>query len=368
MNKYLVLGAGMIGEYIAKDLAEDGRVTLADIDPNKEQVAKQLNLKFKQADVTNHNNLVELMTNYDVAISAVQKPQHHYLALKAAIDAQCSFCDLGADPETLKKEFQLQKQAKEAGITALPDCGISPGTSNVLIGYGASQLDEIDYIRYYAGGLPLEPKPPFNYTLLFSVKVLLNEYFEDSEIIRNGEKEIVKGMSEIEIIDFPGFGKLEAAFVAGQTSTLTKTFEGRVNELYEKTLRYPGHYEKMKMLGRCLTRDQLEDYLLHVLPKQEKDVLLLKVVVGGKEDNLSKEIIYTLVDKYDEKTGMTAMARTTAWPASIVAQMIANKKITKKGVLEQELYVSPEELLFALAKKGITVEKRMRYTPCRGKK
>jgi lysine 6-dehydrogenase len=359
MNNYLVLGTGMMGKHIAEDLAKDGRVTLTDFNPEKEKIAKELNLNFQQIDVTDHKGLVKLMKSYDVAISAVQKPQHHYLALKAAIDAKCNHCDLGADPETLKKEFQLNKKALKAGITALPDCGVSPGTSNILVGYGASQLDKINRINYFVGGVPLEPKPPLNYTLLFSIKVLLNEYFEESEIIRNGKIEIVQGMSGLEKVTFPGFGKMEAAFVAGQTSTLTKTFEGRVNELYEKTIRYPGHYGKIKMLGRILTRDKLEEYLLKTLPKQDKDALLMKVIVDGKKDDTKTKVTYTLVDQYTN--GMTAMSRTTAWPASIVAQMIANKKITKKGVLEQELHVPAEKFMEELKKRGIKIDWKIEF-------
>lgn len=361
MSRYLVLGTGMMGIHIAEDLAEENAVTLADLDPDKKKVARELGLSFQQIDVTDHQALVKLMQEYDLAISAVQKPQHHYLGLKAAIEAGCHFTDLGADPTTLKKQFALHEEAKNAGITAIPDTGASPGTTNILIGYGTSKLDKTDYIRYYVGAVPLNPtNPPLNYTLLFSVSVLVNEYFEDSDIIEDGKIKNVKGLSGLEEITFPEFGRMEAAFVAGQTSTLTKTFAGKVRELYEKTVRYPGHYQAIKDLAEDFTdRKELEEYLLSILPTEEKDAFLMKVIVWGEKDNLKKEITYSIIHKNEGRTDTTATAEFTAWPASIVAQMIGEGRITKRGVLEQELYVPHREFIDELAIRGIKIKEEV---------
>jgi lysine 6-dehydrogenase len=358
-KRFLVLGAGMMGYYIAQDLLKNGHdVTLADIDKNKEQKAKQLGASFKQLDINDSNELVRSAKWYDVMVSAVERPEYHYKGLEAAIAAHCNFTDLGADPETLKKEFLLHREAKQSGITAIPDTGVCPGITNVLIGLGDSKLDKTESIHYFVGGVPLKPKPPFNYSLIFSVAVLVNEYLEQAEIIKDGKICRVPGMSGVQKVYFPGFRMMEAAFVAGATSSLTRTFLGKVDQMYEKTLRYPGHFKFMKrLMRRFKKRERLERYLEYTLPHNQEDALLMKIVVQGEKDGRDAGISYTLIDKYTD--GMTAMARTTAWSASVVAQLVANNYIIEKGVLEQEVYVPPIKFLDEMAMREIAIKEEM---------
>lgn len=362
MNRFLILGGGMIGRYIAKSLAREGDVTLADKDDEKVYDAFRLGVDFEEIDVRDHGSLVKLMSDYDVAVSAVERPEFHLLGLKAAIEAGCNFTDLGADPTTLNDQFKLHEEAKEAGITAIPDTGVSPGLTNILVGMGAQKFDNTRYIRYFVGALPQNPtNPPLNYALVFSIAVLVNEYFEASNIIKDGIIEQVEGMSGLEQIPFPGVGTFEAAFVAGQTSTLTRTFAGEVDELYEKTLRYPGHYQEIQRLAEMFKgrRDFLERHLLSNLPRKQPDMLLMKVTVGGEKAFRKAEMVYTLVHKYDRDTCETATATTTSRPAAIVAQMIADGRICEKGVLEQEIYVPKNEFRFELNRRGIIIEEEL---------
>jgi len=357
MQRYLVLGAGMIGPAIAKDLSKHGRVTLADIEATKAREAEQLGVEWQQVDVTDSASLVKLMDCYDVVISALRYDLH-YLGAQAAIEAGCNFCDLGTDPDILKQEFDLDEQAKEAGITIIPDCGVSPGLTNILAGLGVSKLDSTEYIRLRVGGIPLEPQPPFNYMVVASIPVIVNEYVAQAEIIEEGKVCRVDSLSGLEEISFPGFGNLEAFYAACGTSTLTRSFRG-IKDLDDKTIRYSGHCQLIRDFLKDHTRRELEEYLLAELPKQGKDVLLLRVTVGGQKDGVRSEIVYSMVDRYDDQTNMTAMARTTASPVSIIAQMLANGRITQRGVLEQELYVPHQEFLDELTTRRIIIKENI---------
>ncbi|MCK4589600.1 MAG: saccharopine dehydrogenase NADP-binding domain-containing protein [Nanoarchaeota archaeon] len=350
-----------MGEEIARDLKKYGAVTAADYDPAKRLTAQKLGIGFEPIDVRDHANLVKLMRGYDGIISAVARPEYHLLGLEAAIDAKCNYTDLGADPDTLKKQLALHQKAKDAGIIAMPDNGICPGTVNILDGHGDSQLDITHYIHNYVGAIPLNPtNPPLNYTQLFSLAVLVSEYTKYSTLIKDGKVQHVKALSGLEKINFPGFGEMEADYVAGMSSTLTRTFEGQVQEWFEKTLRYPGHYQEIKkLIQRFPDKSELEDYLKETLPKNQKDVVLVKVVVGGIKDGQKTEITYTIAHEYNDKTNTTATAETTAWSVSIIAQMIASGAITQRGVLEQEKYVPREAYLYQIDKRGIKIKKEI---------
>src|SRR5207245_3300015 len=217
-------------------------------------------------------------------------------------------------------------------------CGLAPGMVAMLVAHAAARLEKLEESHIRVGVLPQNPKPPLDYQLVFSVEGLINEYIEPARIVRNGLIATVESMTELEEIEFPApFGKLEAFRTSGGTSTLPDTFLGRVRELDYKTIRYPGHCEKFKTmidLGLCEgeARKLFADLLVRHLPADEPDVVLVRVEVSGG----GRTLRYDIIDRYDGSTGLSAMMRTTAFPAAIVALMMARGEVTPKGALPQE--------------------------------
>lgn len=371
--KVLVLGAGRMGRAITFDLTrskEVEEVILADIDIEKAKNAKiSQKVRFEHIDVTD-SNIVESMKECDLVISAVTY-QHNFVLARAAIDARVNLCDLGGNIDIVEKELELNEKAKEAGITIIPDCGLAPGITNILAFHGAKKFDEINEIHLRVGGIPQNPEPPLGYKIFFSVQGLLNEYLGKAKIIRNGKIMEVDPLTEIEEIEIQPFGKLEAFQTSGGTSTLCNTFKGKVKELDYKTIRYPGHCEKfgvMMNLGFA-DEDPIEvdgemvkprDILAALLnaklaDKDAKDVVILRVSISGKKDGKKKKIVYNLIDYFDENNNVSAMMRTTAYPASIIAQMLANGRIKERGALPPELCVPADLFLAELKKRGINI-------------
>ena len=307
------------------------------------------------------------MRGHAAAISCVNYWYNEMLA-RAAIQAGTNFCDLGGNNSVVDAELALDAEAKSAGVNVIPDCGLAPGMVAVLVAHGVLRFEKVDEIHIRVGGLPQDPKPPLDYQLVFSVEGLINEYIERARIIRDGKIVEVDSMTEIESLDFPEpFGTMEAFQTSGGTSTLPETFLGKVRELDYKTIRYRGHCGKFKTmidLGLCSSdamtvdgasvkpRRVLGDLLVKHLPHDEPDVVLVRVEIVGD----GKRLRYDIIDRYDPKTNLSAMMRTTAFPASIVALMMARGQIEKKGALPQERCVPPQLFMDELAKRKIVVE------------
>jgi lysine 6-dehydrogenase len=374
--KILVLGAGRMGFGAAYDLAHSlavEEVTVADVDFNAAlATARQIGsskITPKQLDVSDYHATVHLMHGHQAVISCVTYFYNEQLA-HAAVEAQVNFCDLGGNNEVVAAELALDEQAKAAGINIIPDCGLAPGMVSVLVAHGAARFESLDSVRIRVGGLPQHPKPPLNYQMVFSVEGLINEYVERARVLRGGKIVEVDSMTEIETLDFPPFGELEAFQTSGGTSTLPDTFLGRVKDLDYKTIRYPGHCKKFKLLldlGLASSgtievegmpvkpRRLLGEVLVKHLPAGEPDLVLIRVEFCGENDLIQQTLRYDIVDRYDEKTGLSAMMRTTAFPASIVAQMMASGETTQKGALPQELCISPEKFVNELAARNIKI-------------
>jgi lysine 6-dehydrogenase len=370
--RILVLGAGRMGLGAVHDLAKQPdveEVTVADMSAERaEHVASTVegNVRPRAIDVSNHEDVVALMRGHDSAISCVNYWLNERLA-RAALEAGTSFCDLGGNNDIVDAELALDAEARSRGINIIPDCGLAPGMVAVLVAHGAAQFKQLDEIHIRVGGLPQNPKPPLDYQLVFSVEGLINEYIERARVIRNGAITMVDSMTEVEELDFPEpFGRMEAFQTSGGTSTLPETFLGRVRELDYKTIRYPGHCAKFKTmidLGLCSSekivvdgvavspRRVLGDLLVRNLPADEPDVVLVRVEFVGE----GRRLRYDIIDRYDESTGLSAMMRTTAFPASIVALMMARGQTTQKGALPQERCIPPELFMQELAKREIVV-------------
>ena len=373
--KILVLGAGRMGHGAVFDLVRnspgvDG-VTVADADLAKAKtIAEGFTGKPVAAvafEAANETAAVELMRGHDSVISCVNYWYNVPLS-RAAIAAGSNFCDLGGNNTIVDQQLALDAEARDAGISIIPDCGLAPGMVSILAMHGTAQFDEVEEIHIRVGGLPQKPEPPLDYQLVFSVEGLINEYIEPARVIRGGKIVEVESMTEIEEIAFEGFPPLEAFQTSGGTSTLPETFRGTIRELDYKTIRYAGHCAKFKAmidLGLCsseevatsagsfVPRKAFGKLLELNLPADGPDYVLVRVDVVGDG---GKRFRMDIVDRQDEANGVSAMMRTTAFPASIIAQMMAKGEVLARGATPQEKAVDPTKFLAELQRRGIVVE------------
>lgn len=371
------MGAGLMGRAVAYDLGKQkADITVADISIERaNEVAKNAGKRAhaEKVDVSNKSDVMRLIKGADAVVSAVTYYFNASLA-EWCVEAGANFCDLGGNNDIVAKELALNARAKKKGVTIVPDCGLAPGTVSILSALGYSKLDTTDEIHLRVGGLPQYPKPPLNYGIVFSLHGLINEYVEPVVVLRNGKKTVIDSLSELEKIHFKGFPELEAFTTSGGTSTLPDTFAGKVRELDYKTIRYKGHAKQIKLLvdlglasqtsieiGGCKVtpREVLIERLGKVLPVIKDDLILLRATILGKKGGKKRTITYEMIDKYDKKTDMTAMMRTTAYPAAITAIMMANGK-TEKGAIPPEKGVPGELFIKMMRERGITIKENMK--------
>jgi lysine 6-dehydrogenase len=394
--KLLVIGSGMMGSAAAYDMARQGQVdsvTLADSNLKlAKDVAARVNritndkkVRAVALDAAKEKDAARLMKGHDGTLSAV--PYFLNLGLaKAAITAGCHFADLGGNNTVVRQELALANQAEKRGIGIAPDCGLSPGMASILGGELVRRLDgRADALKLYVGGLPERPMPPFHYQLVFSVEGLINEYVEPARILRKGKLITIDPLTEPEPFHMDGFAPLVAFQTSGGTSTLPETFEGKVGECFEKTLRYPGHYDllcELKELG-LFSNQKMRVGNVEVSPRavlskvfegkfagKGPDLCIMRLeahesvkapgvrgLLGGKLKG--RVATFTMVDRYDPKSDMSAMMRTTAFPASIVLQMMCAGAVSKHGAVLQERDVPAETFLEEIARRGIKIEYRM---------
>jgi lysine 6-dehydrogenase len=394
--KLLVIGSGMMGSAAAYDMARQDHVvsvTLADNDRQRvKDVAARVNriagnkkVRAVALDAAKEKEAARLMKGHDGVLSAVPYRLNLGLA-KAAISAGCHFADLGGNNTVVRQELALAKQAEKKGVALAPDCGLSPGMASILGGELVRRLDgRADALKLYVGGLPERPMPPFHYQLVFSVEGLINEYVEPARILRKGKLITIDPLTEPEDFHMDGFAPLVAFQTSGGTSTLPETFEGKVGECFEKTLRYPGHYDllcELKALG-LFSNEKMRVGNVEVAPRalmskvfegkfagKGPDVCIMRLeghesikvpgirgLLGGKLKG--RVATFTMVDHYDPKSDMSAMMRTTAFPASIVLQMMCTGAISKRGAVLQERDVPADAFLEEVARRGIKIEYRM---------
>ena len=378
---YAVLGGGRQGTAAAYDMAKWGdaeRVLIADIsaaaanassarvnDLIGREVAKPV-----QLDVTDHAALVALLTPVDSFLSAV--PYWNNPAItEAAIEARASMTDLGGKTDLVLEQLKRTDEAKAAGIAIIPDCGQVPGMGTSLTTYAMSLLDETDEILMWDGGNPLHPKPPFNYILTFTIAGLTNEYCGVAHFIRDGQRVEVPTFepADYETVDFGGdIGQMEAFVAGGGTSTMPWTFEGQLKTLWNKTLRWPGHFAEWRAytIAGLLEEEAIEVKGQMVVPRDvlhavlepkirahpgEPDLVIVRVLAVGRKDGQPAQVRVELIDRFDEATGFTAMERTTGWDGALKAIMNAHGR-TPRGVNPAELAVSGPDYAAELRERG----------------
>ncbi|HXG84458.1 MAG TPA: saccharopine dehydrogenase C-terminal domain-containing protein [Pyrinomonadaceae bacterium] len=376
--KILVIGGGRMGFGAVFDLIYNSpaveAVTVADYDSAKiEKIAAQIDspkLRIKQIDVSNYTDVIAVMRGHHAAISCVNYWFNFELS-KAAIETGTNFCDLGGNNSVVEEQLALDEKAKNAGINIVPDCGLAPGMVSILAARGANRFDETEAIHIRVGGLPQNPRPPLDYQLIFSVEGLINEYVEKARVIRNSKIEEVESMSELETLAFENFPALEAFQTSGGTSTLPESFLGKIKELDYKTIRYNGHCAKFKTmidLGLCSSEEIAVDdvrikprkifgeLLQKALPADEPDYVLVRLEFVGIKDGEKKRLRYDIIDEFNTETNLSAMMRTTAFPASIIAQMTAKGETFMRGSTPQEKAIDAEKFVAELAKRNIKVK------------
>jgi lysine 6-dehydrogenase len=314
-----------------------------------------------------------------VVLSAVPYDLNVALA-RAAIRAGASFGDLGGNTDVVRETLALDPEAKRAGVSVVPDLGLAPGMGNTLAVYAMSLLDEPEEVHVRCGGLPRNPRPPLGYRLLFAVEGLTNEYFGKAVVLRDGKRMEIDTFDELETLEFPPpIGKVEAFTTSGGTSTCPWTFEGKIRDWDYKTIRYPGHFEKMKLLkdlgfldldpvpvGRAgeTPVPVVPREVFHALARRklsfpdDPDLAILRVRCSGVKDGKRAEVTLEVIDRFDPETGFTAMERTTGFPASIVCLMMARGEIAR-GAVPLELAVDGARFVAELRRRGIPFTERV---------
>lgn len=331
-------------------------------------------IRASRFDVRDPARLRRLLKPCAAAISCV--PYMYNLELtRAAIGSGVHFCDLGGNNDIVGSQLLLDRQAKAARVAVVPDCGLAPGLVSILAADGYSRLDRTESIHIRVGGLPRKPRPPLDYAIVFSAHGLINEYSEPCVVLRNGRITEVPPMTGLERVRFATpFDRLEAFSTSGGSSTLPRTFRGKVRTLDYKTIRYPGHCGKMKLLldlgfgsnerrgaGASATspRELLVGLLEDRLGFENDDVILMRVDVSGIRSRQRRRVRYQCIDFADRRRGLTAMMRMTGFPAAVVALMLARGQV-RPGAHTGEAAVSTRICIDELRKRGIplTIETR----------
>jgi lysine 6-dehydrogenase len=377
--KMLVLGAGLQGCACAYDLLQNpeiSQVTLADLRPDTLPRFLAGNwegrLRAVQLDVTDPDAVKQALHGHSAVMSAIPYYYNAPMA-RAAVEARCHFSDLGGNTEIVLEQKRLHEQAVAAGVSVIPDCGLAPGMVNILAAEGIRRLDHAETVKIYVGGLPQHPEPPLNYQIVYSLEGALDYYTTPSWILRGGKPEQVDALSELEEVEFPQpIGALEAFHTGGGISTLPFAYQGKIDVMEYKTLRYPGHAAIMRPIRdlgllaatplvvkgqRVVPRDV---FIAAVQPRlhrpQGQDLVALQVRVKGQKAGRPAEVRFRLMDYYDCVHGISAMMRTTGYSLSITGQMQADGRVGLKGVHTPDEAIPFQSYVAELGRRGVRIE------------
>jgi lysine 6-dehydrogenase len=382
-HTYAVLGAGRQGTAAAYDLAKNGdaaQVLLGDAHGEQARTAAaRVNRLLGREAVTavqvnarNAQAVQQFLRGAAAAVSAVP----YYLNLgiaRAALAARISICDLGGNTQIVFQELALDEEARRAGISIVPDCGMVPGLGTSVCLAAMELVEQPRDVYLWDGGLPQQPQPPWNYILTFHFEGLINEYYGTTEFLRQGRITEVSCFEEYELVDFPPpLGQLEAFTTAGGTSSAPRTFLGKLRTYQNKTLRYKGHYQQWKTLrdAGLFEPDSVEVEGMRVRPRDllatlldpkirakpgEKDVCIIRARCEGQSGGKPATAVVDLFDSYDDATGFTAMERTTGWHAAIVAILMARGEVAK-GAVPVERAVTGARMLAECRARGMRIE------------
>lgn len=379
--RMLVIGAGLQGSACAYDLLQDAdleEVILADmrvdsLPPFLNRYRDDRRLRVMRVDARNESDVRGVMKGVDACMNAL--PYYFNLDItRLAVDEGVNYSDLGGNTAIVFDQLKLDSDAKKKNISVVPDCGLAPGMVNILAGAGIAGLDEPDTVRIRVGGLPQDPKPPLNYQIVYSLHGVLDYYTTDSWVLRDGEPVEVDALTEVEPVEFPEpVGRLEAFHTAGGLSTMPWTYKDRLRNMEYKTLRYPGHADAIRFIRELglLSLEPVEVDGGQVVPRDvfiacaeprlrkpgSRDLVALRVEAEGKKDGKRHRIVFDLIDYHDDRTGITAMERTTGFSLSIIGQLQATGQV-KTGVLTPDLAVPAQAYIDQLRRRSIDIVRR----------
>jgi len=365
-KKVIVLGCGRIGTTIARDLYPEFDVLVADVNPDSlKMLNKKYNIPVEVCDVNDVHAFPKLLSNFDLAVCAVPGFMG-FQTLKKIIEAGIDVVDISFFNEN---PFELDELAKEKGVTAIIDCGVAPGLSNIILGHHAS-ISTLDSFVCYVGGLPVERELPFEYKAPFSPIDVIAEYTRPARIIENGQQVIREALSEREILNFDGFGELEAFNTDGLRSIVHTM---NVPNMKEKTLRYPGHAyimegfraagffseQEVEVKGKKVRPIDLTSTLLFEcwnLTPDDKEFTVMRIELTDARSTVR----YTITDRGDLENEMSSMARLTGFTCTAALRFMAKSNELPKGILAPELLSSSPEafeyVIKYLKKKGVSIE------------
>lgn len=366
--KTIVLGCGLVGGLIAKDLAKDKdfQVTVADIDEKKlDELTKGTDIRGIKMDLSSSESIKKIVAEQDIVIGAVPGFLGFNM-LRSVIETGKNVVDISFMPEDV---LSLDELAKKKGVTAVVDMGVAPGLSHMIVGYADSLLDETESATILVGGLPMIREWPYEYKIVFSPKDVIEEYLRPARLIEGGKIVEKSALSDLELVNLPKIGTLEAFNTDGLRSLL---YTLNIPDMKEKTLRYPGLAEKMRMLretgffsdtpieigGVKVKPLDLTSKLLFSkweLKEDEEELTVMRIIVQGKKEEKRLCYTYDLLDYYDKKEKVTSMSRTTGFPCAIMARLVAQGEFQYPGVCPPE-YIGREHKVYQKVMKEL--EKR----------
>ncbi|HLA63142.1 MAG TPA: saccharopine dehydrogenase C-terminal domain-containing protein, partial [Rhodothermales bacterium] len=341
-------------------------------------------LKTYEADARDERALAPLLAGSDVVVSCVA-PEHGPRLAALALTAGAHYVDLGGPEASVESTLALRPLAEQRQRWVVPNAGFAPGLVNVLGMRAVGRFTRPIAARILAGDVPTEPREPFSHRLSHSAEKLLEDYTHPVAVLRHGRVEHCPPLTGLEPVEFGhGFDTMEAFYAAGGLDTLAHVLQGRLDRLDVKTLRWPGHADQMRFLldlgladrtvldvrTHLTYRDVLLRRLRQRLGGDYRDAVLARVEVdgyptdadsrgdGAPADGATRTLVYELVDRYDEETGLSAMRRCTAFPAAAVAVLLAQGAVEGGGAAPPEAVIPPEPFVAALAARGITVTER----------
>lgn len=369
-KKVIVLGGGLIGSTIAVELSKQYDVTVVDLcDAALSKLRRCFGINCVKANVQDRKKLEQLLTPFDLVIGAVPG-EIGFEVVKRVIDAGKNMVDISFFPDD---PFELDQRAKEKKVSIVIDSGIAPGISNMILGYHYQSM-KVEKYKCVVGGLPVERIWPWEYKAGFSPSDVIQEYIRPARYIENGVQVTKEAMSEPELMYFEGIGTLEAWNSDG-LRTLLKTV--KVPNMVEKTLRYPGTVEHLKVLIKSgfFSQREIEVNGVKVKPidvtsqlllplwelkKGDEDFTILRAEIQGQEDNELAVYEYNLVDSHDQKSGIHSMSRTTGYTCTAVAELMLDDSICSKGILAPEVIAQQEgiftQIVTYLEDRGVNIK------------
>ncbi len=381
--KITVLGAGTIGSAVAADLAQSeevARVQVCEAQPITLRTFRQAfahpTLRTYEVDARDLQKLEPILAGSACVVSCIG-PEHNDRLARLALDLGAHFVDLGSPVSLRAREETLTELAERRQRWVVTDCGLAPGLVGVLTMRGLGSLDTARAARVRVGDVPVDPDGPFRHRLGHSAERLIDDYTHRAQVLREGAVESREPMTGLETIEVDGFGTMEAFYTGGGLGSLAEALAGRLDKLDAKTIRYPGHAERMRFLldlgfadttsldvrTHLTYRDVLVRRLRQRLGGAYEDAVLVRIEIEGTRDGEDGTLVYEMVDRFDPESGLSAMQRCTGFPAAAAAVLLATRQVPGGGVSAADQVLPVEPFVERLEARGICVTEHWEPSP-----